>query len=461
MSYQNGIINHLIENEIEISFPDNDEATITQANIVSESMTLKQSICDSAELRFGGCIASEFNIKLMNTPERQFSSQLVGKWISVKITQHYSDPDELIYPSGSLYPSDSLYPGYALGSQSFYIFSGYIDSAPVDKTDKNIFNIVAYDVMTKLYEEDITNWLYNEWKSFQRGTALTSLIEQCLRYGAPAVTIPTNSGAGTVFNSIFYEYMNYLPSVIWTRTCDYTQRNNDWANNKSEINKGTLLKYLCEALGAFGVIRPNSGKGVFDLVKLSGTPETYGFYERLETEDYQSTGYNDFMFDVSGSNTNKTVTGVYTKNGALTGGISDAYDNAFEKTYDFTDNILLWEEVASTGRTQTNTDCLINNSSIGTRLALNAESEDHSGECAFSTYQPLSASLDARLWVTVGSPIEILVSKTDVSGNYIDNNGNIITDGTIVKESVKTYVLSRTITGIQAMTDKIEVKGVR
>ena len=87
--------------------------------------------------------------------------------------------------------------------------------------------------------------------------------------------------------------------------------------------------------------------------------------------------------------------------------------------------------------------------------------EDHSGECAFSTYQPLSASLDARLWVTVGSPIEILVSKTDVSGNYIDNNGNIITDGTIVKESVKTYVLSRTITGIQAMTDKIEVKGVR
>lgn len=461
MSYQNGIINHLIENEIEISFPDNDEATITQANIVSESMTLKQSICDSAELRFGGCIASEFNIKLMNTPERQFSSQLVGKWISVKITQHYSDPDELIYPSGSLYPSDNLYPGYALGSQSFYIFSGYIDSAPVDKTDKNIFNIVAYDVMAKLYEEDITNWLYNEWKTHQYGKALTSLIVQCLRYGTPAVNIPTNSGAGTVFNSIFYERVRFLSDSPTTRACDYTQRNDDWANSKSEINKGTLLKYLCEALGAFGVIRPNSGKGVFDLVKLSGTPETYGFYEQLETEDCQSTGYTDFMFDVSGSNTNKTVTGVYTKNGALTGGISDAYDNAFEKTYDFTDNILLWEEVASTGRTQTNTDCLINNSSIGTRLALNAESEDHSGECAFSTYQPLSASLDARLWVTVGSPIEILVSKTDVSGNYIDNEGNIITDGTIVKESVNTYVLSRTITGIQAMTDKIEVKGVR
>lgn len=461
MSYQNGIINHLIENEIEISFPDNDEATITQANIVSESMTLKQSICDSAELRFGGCIASEFNIKLMNTPERQFSSQLVGKWISVKITQHYSDPDELIYPSGSLYPSDSLYPGYALGSQSFYIFSGFIDSAPVDKTDKNIFNIVAYDVLAKLYEEDITNWLYNEWKTHQYGKALASLIVQCLRYGTPAVTIPTNSGAGTVFNSIFYEHVRFLSDLPTTRACDYTQRNDDWANSKSEINKGTLLKYLCEALGAFGIIRPNAEKGAFDLVKLSGAPETYGFYEQLETEDYQSTGYTDFVFDVANSVTNKNINGGFIKNGAVTAGIKDAYDNAVDKAYDFTDNILLWESLSGSSRALTNTDCLINNSSIGTRLALNAESEDHSGECAFSTYQPLSASLDARLWVTVGSPIEILVSKTDVSGNYIDNEGNIITDGTIVKESVKTYVLSRTITGIQAMTDKIEVKGVR
>ena len=95
MSYQNGIINNLIENTIEIYFaddPDPEATKITQSNIVSESMTLKQSVCDSETLTYGGCIASEFNIELLNTADRSFSSALTGKWISVKITQHYADP---------------------------------------------------------------------------------------------------------------------------------------------------------------------------------------------------------------------------------------------------------------------------------------------------------------------------------------------------------------------------------
>ena len=454
MSYQNGIINHLIENEIEISFPDNDEATISQANIVSESMSLKQSICDSSELRFGGCIASEFNIKLMSTPERQFSSQLVGKWISVKITQHYSDPDEPIYPSDSLYPSDNLYPGSTVGSESFYVFSGYIDSAPVDKNDKNVYSVTAFDVIAKLYKEDITNWLYNYWKALEARPSFTDIITQCLKYGSPVNIVEKNDDAGSVFYQAVYEYVTFLNNT--RRVNEYYPLNRDWLKNQTELSKGELLKYACEALGTFGYINPNAGKGIFEMIRLSGTPETYSFYERLEAEDFQSTGYTDFMFDVSGSNTNKTMSGVFVKNGALKGGISDAYDNAVEKPYDFTDNILLWEEVAETGRIQTNTDCLINNSSIGTRLALNAESTDHSGQCAFSAYQPLSASLDARLWVQTGAPITILVNKTDVNGDYVlDENNNII------KEPVNTYVLSRTITGIQAMEDKIEVKGVR
>ena len=449
MSYKNGIINHLTENEIEISFPDNDEATITQANIVSESMTLKQSICDSAELRFGGCIASEFNIKLMNTPERQFSSQLVGKWISVKITQHYSDPDELIYPSGSLYPSDSLYPGYTLGSQSFYIFSGYIDSAPVDKTDKNIFNIVAYDVLAKLYEADATNYLYSFFKNSSGTFSLDRLFTEVLSSANNTVSDIGTTGTAVIRNETYYN------GSVNAMVSSFTPSNEYWMTQKDKISFGMLLKGICEIFGVFGVIEPNSGKGSFTFKRLTGPAETYAFYEELETEDYLSTGYTDFRFAVSGaSRDGKSV---------LHGGLSAADDDAVDKVYDFSDNILILQPYASSGQGRTSTpfDFLVNNSDIGARLAMNPAAEGHTGQCTFSTYQPLSASLDARLWVTVGSPIEILVSKTDVSGNYIDNNGNIITDGTIVKESVKTYVLSRTITGIQAMTDNIEVKGVR
>ena len=451
MSYKNGIINHLIENEIEISFPDNDEATITQANIVSESMTLKQSICDSAELRFGGCIASEFNIKLMNTPERQFSSQLVGKWISVKITQHYSDPDELIYPSGSLYPSDSLYPGYALGSQSFYIFSGYIDSAPVDKADKNIFNIVAYDVLAKLYEADATNFLYSFFKTSISGSkSIGFLFSEVLKLSNNTVMTIPSSDVSTIIDD------RYSVNGEQKSVSTFIPINEYWLERKDELSFGNLLKNICEVFAAFGFIIPDSGKGTFTLKKLTGSTEIYGFYEKLETEDFQSSGYTDFKFSVSGeSREGKNV---------IHGGLTEAVDGAFEKVYDLTENALVLQPYTTTGqgRTSTDFDYLVNKSAIGTRLALNSAGVGaHRNQCAFSTYQPLSASLDARLWVTVGSPIEILVSKTDVSGNYIDNNGNIITDGTIVKESVKTYVLSRTITGIQAMTDKIEVKGVR
>ena len=185
--------------------------------------------------------------------------------------------------------------------------------------------------------------------------------------------------------------------------------------------------------------------------KLTGTPEVYRFYEKLEAEEFQATGYTDFQFNVSGDDrTGKSVTAV--------GGLSDRNDSAIDKVYDFSDNILIMQPYAgsSSGRTSSAFDYLINRTSIGTRLAMNAESTAHSGQCAYSDFQPLSATLDGRLWVSVGDPIEILVSMTDVNGDYIlDENGNI------QKETVKTYLLSRTLTGIQALTDQIEAKGLR
>lgn len=471
MSYQNGIINYLQKNEITISFTDNEDtgvtpiAAITSDNIVSESLTLKQSICDNDALTFGGCIASELSIKLLNTNARQFTTELTGRWISVQITQFYADPEDVVYPSSALYPSGTTYPGTQVNSQSFYVFSGYIDSATIDKTDKNIINIKAYDVLAKLYEEDITNWLYMQWKYYEGGKPLNQILTQCLRYGNPTAptTIPVNDGTDTYFYKVFYERVNF--SYTGTRVCDYTQRNEDWANSQAQVNKGKLLKWICEALGVFGIIRPNDGRGLFDFVGLSGTPETYDFYEQLEASDYLSTGYTDFLFDVAGSNTHKTETGVYTDGGMLKGGIGDAYDYAVKKTYDFTDNILLWENVGTSGRTQTNTDTLINNTSIGTRLALNAESTAHAGQCAFSTYQPLTATLDGRLWVTVGTPIQIMANETTPDGDYPrdPDTGEYILDehGQHPKYAIQTYVLSRTLTGIQALTDNITVKGVR
>ena len=430
MSFQNGIINNLIENKIEIFFPDGDAQTITEENIASESLTLKQSICDSEALTFGGCIASELSIKLINTNERSFSTaELVGKWISVKITQFYADPDVPVYPSGTIYPSDELYPGKSTGSKEFYIFSGFIKSAAVSKTDKNEFSVTAYDVLAKLNETDATDELF----ALLKGGAYPGQVY--------AMCIDNNTKVTVARDDSYAVLKGREPISLES----YNITNEQWRSRKDKISYGKILKNLCEMLGVFGVIVPNSAKGFFSMKTLTGNSETYAFYENLYTEEFEATGYTDYKFTVTGNEKTGKTAG---------GGLSDLVDTSVEKVYDFSPNILISLPYVPDGQGRYNTffDNWMNSTNVGARIAMNAEK----GVCALTTYQPLSATLDGRLWVNVGSPIEILVNKTTVDGDYVlDENGNII------KEPVKTYVLSRTLSGIQALTDTLEIKGVR
>ena len=157
-------------NELIITFTDNGEtdveyeADITEENVVSESMRLTQSICDEDHLKFGGCIASEFSIDLLNTDDRQFTQSLVGRWISVKLIRH-TISNRPIYPSSTLYPSDNLYPGYEPDETTHYIFSGKIDSAKLNQNDMNVRTIIAYDALAILHATDTTNYVYERFKN--------------------------------------------------------------------------------------------------------------------------------------------------------------------------------------------------------------------------------------------------------------------------------------------------------
>ena len=55
----------------------------------------------------------------------------------------------------------------------------------------------------------------------------------------------------------------------------------------------------------------------------------------------------------------------------------------------------------------------------------------------------------------IGSPITIIANKTNPDGSYIEQ------DGEYIKEEINSYVFKRTLSGIQALTDEIEVKGQR
>lgn len=431
----------LLYNRIVISFPDGDGEPITEENICSESMRIRQTICDESYLKFGGCIASELKIDLLRTNDRSFDDSLIGKWISVKITQCFTT-DNLLYPSSSLYPSPTLFPGFQTEEVDRYVFSGYIDSAVVSKTDNNVISITAYDILAKLHAEDATDALYAMYKPANNNTLGTILNAVTSRFSLNFVS-----------GNLLSEFYNNGSNVtirnypVW--------KNTDWMNSGEKISYGQLLRDICEMLGTFGVIVPNSGKGSLEFRTLYNPDvEEYTFFEPpLNAETYQCTGYTDFVFPVENDSDRpgKTVTAI--------GGLSDSYDGAVEKSYDFSANILTQRKYAQSGgsRTSTEFDYLINTSSIGTRLAMNAESESHPTACTLSEYKPVKVRLDARLWVKVGAPVRIYANKTDAEGGYIIDE----TTGLPVKEIINTYIFTRTITGIQALTDEIETKGMR
>lgn len=72
--------------------------------------------------------------------------------------------------------------------------------------------------------------------------------------------------------------------------------NRAWLEDSNTITYGELLKNCCELLGVFGTIIPNASYGVFRYIELGKSTETYDFYENLYAEEYDCSGYNDFVF---------------------------------------------------------------------------------------------------------------------------------------------------------------------
>ena len=52
--------------ELEVKFKDNAFPTIKGSDVLSEQMTLHESICEEEQLKFGGCNASSFELTVFN-----------------------------------------------------------------------------------------------------------------------------------------------------------------------------------------------------------------------------------------------------------------------------------------------------------------------------------------------------------------------------------------------------------
>ena len=448
--YKQKIIHELIENRLEIVFLKKyDEqyegsyelgyTPITEENIVSESMVLKQSICDEEKLKFGGCIASEFNIQLLNTAERSFDEvKLKDQWIVVALYQKHPTGQPLVCSPKTICGTN-VFPGEIVTETKWILFAGYIDSARRSQEDRNVYEIVAYDLLSKLYEKGIRGKLRKKMKAGK--STCSELLPLCLSDG-------------------FYESDEFRPVGLL--------RNYDWEKDRDPITKGELLANICEVNGGFGFFRPSEYR--LKLIKINKgetIDEIYDFYESLKVEETTAKTYNQILFPYGGDVYKEAVSET-NPGGNRTALFSESYTNGFLSEedddfnldnidyYDMSDNKLAWD-CSHESSTQNHLIRIKGISDVITGVDYGLTNTNNQLK---TEYVPFQAVVDGRPWVEVGDSICFKTPRTNIYGEWLKEDGTITEDiSEVAFEHIVSIVMSRTLKGIKALTDEIEAKG--
>lgn len=395
--FKQAVLNGTTKNELHIVVfgynSDGSNLHIYNKNIVSESMTIEQAISDDSDLKFGGCIASSFEIELSNTPD------LTGKYITVTITQTAKSK---LYPGTQTVPGSGIYPGGGEYSHTFALFSGEVYSCKQSK-NRLTRKLVAYDRFYWRGSIDCTAW----YRKLYSGVDEISLYDLrkaiCLdkfRLLEPQNTDPENTT------------LTALPA-------------DDLKVKMIEDNVtvSDLLRMICEFNGVFLFFDGNGQLQYRSLNTETVATEEYTFYMDVEREDFTKTGYTGVYYNLSNGGFPW-----YFVNDAEVDSFYFEQDNTLITT-DYDDSYLLHLHL------------LDYKDSVKTNFT-NIE------------YTPLTLTAQSRLWLQLGDRVKLKVKWYSLD---TDENGNEYS--VEHEDELYTYVLSRRISGIQALKDEISASG--
>lgn len=227
--------------------------TISNQQIVAESMILTQALCDDDNIKFGGCIANSFEIDV------SCINDIRGRKITVQAYQTATMP---LYPSTYLYPGATIYPGEVSYNTVFPIFTGYIFSCAFSK-NRLTRHLIAYDEFFTTLNDDCADW----YKSLFSSTVTLGVLRAAIlmRYGideARSVTLPADT------------------LIIHKMDID-------------ELKAADILRMIAEINGVFLWIN-GAGKMRYIGVGEStlGDAEGYDFYIDAEAEDHAVEGFD-------------------------------------------------------------------------------------------------------------------------------------------------------------------------
>ena len=190
------------------------------ANIIANTLYLNKSFCEEEQLEIGGCIPSQFKCSVYGIED-------ITDIVKLRYIRYSNDEPDIS-------------------------FEGIIEELTSTSND-GIYNITAYDVLYN--QDDISAW-YNNYMATHQNVTITQLYSAVLEK------------LGLTGNSL----SNYI-------TYDFVIKQNILSNN---ITGTRLLKWICEALGVFGILDTYTSKNgtsyttstTFDLGVLGPRPVT-------------------------------------------------------------------------------------------------------------------------------------------------------------------------------------------
>lgn len=387
--FKNACLNGSVENQliIDIAYDrsSGDVVQIRNDEIVSESMKLHQSICDDSDFKFGGCIASQFEIEITRDID------LTGREITVYLFQKAIIPT---YPGSQTYPTSPditnkiiTYPGFTViegyNGQSISIFKGKIYSCKLSK-NRIIRKIVAYDDFYWKGNADCTNWyrnLFNDTEKITLGELRKAIVREAkFDQADDSIVLPADD---------LKVYMI-----------------------EDNVTFGELLRQICEFNGCFAII--NDDGELEYLFMPNRYSENYDYYIDIETEDFEKIAFTGLY-----------ITGFKDGNGRF------RLFSASDENFYFMEG----NNVVTANETVSNFN--LDFASIQEKLKENF---------AIKSYTPMTLKSEYRSWVEIGDRIRVNVKWWDLDGHE-------------QQEQILSYVLSRSISGIQAITDEISAGG--
>lgn len=190
------------------------------ANIIANTLALNKSFCEEEQLEIGGCIPSQFKCSVYGIED-------ITDIVRLKYIRYSNNEPDIS-------------------------FEGIIEELTSTSND-GIYNITAYD---ELYNQtDISEW-YNSYMANNQDVTISQLYSAVLEK------------LRLIGNSL----SNYI-------TYDFVIKQNILSNN---ITGTRLLKWICEALGVFGILDTYTSKNgtsyttstTFDLGVLGPRPVT-------------------------------------------------------------------------------------------------------------------------------------------------------------------------------------------